>query len=96
MGVDKPAERGTPWFIPAPPRWPLDESRLIAELGSGSSADHLLTEIAARTAGPPPLDETDARTGGLRRLAVLAVQRLERWRGPTWRRRRETDDPDDG
>ncbi|HEY0018667.1 MAG TPA: tetratricopeptide repeat protein [Longimicrobium sp.] len=39
MGVDKPAKIGTLWFIPAPPRWPLDEAGLIIELSPGPYVD---------------------------------------------------------
>lgn len=39
MGVDRPADSGTLWFIPAPPRWPLDETRLVDELSPGPCVD---------------------------------------------------------
>lgn len=60
MGVDRASATQTTWSIPAAPRWPLDDAKLLEELGSplvgeGLGAELLRTYTAVRAwaeAGP--------------------------------------------
>lgn len=52
-------------------------------------AERLLRDVAALRPGISPLSRHDARGAILRKLAAVARLLLRRWRGPTWRPRRQ-------
>ena len=59
-----------------------------AELAVRVAAD-LAAQVSSRAPGIPPMDDTDPRWEPLTALIEQAASRLEKWRGPSWRRRRQ-------
>ena len=62
-----------------------------AELAVRVATD-LAGEIAARAPGTPQMEAADPRWGPITALIDQAGVRLEKWRGPAWRRRRDGPD----
>jgi tetratricopeptide (TPR) repeat protein len=79
-------------------RWDLAAAYAAAALETGRAAGaelavrvatDLAAQVSSRAPGIPPMDETDPRWEPLIALIGQASSRLEKWRGPSWRRRRQ-------
>jgi tetratricopeptide (TPR) repeat protein len=84
-------------------RWDLAATyaNLALDTGRAAGADlavrvatDLAGQISARAPGIPQIDATDPRRKPITALINQAAMRLEKWRGPSWRRRRQ-DRPDE-
>jgi tetratricopeptide (TPR) repeat protein len=82
-------------------RWELAAAyaSTALETGRGAGAElavrvatDLASEIAARAPGTPQMEATDRQWGPVTALIDQADVRLEKWRGPAWRRRRDGPD----
>jgi tetratricopeptide (TPR) repeat protein len=78
-------------------RWDLAAAYTNLALNTGRAAGADLAvrvatelggQISARATGMPPIDASDPRWEPVTALINQATTRLEKWRGPSWRRRR--------
>jgi tetratricopeptide (TPR) repeat protein len=84
-------------------RWDLAAAYASVALDTGRAAGaelavrvatELASQISARAPGIPQMDAGNQRWERITVLISQATTRLEKWRGPSWRRRRQ-DGPDD-